>query len=182
MTNATHVYIGSIPGCGCTVAGAVDVSAESSVARQHTAEWVADMILTGLTVERIPVEDARNRLRSCPHRRALNPDRPGLKVFRGQAVVDMVVLAETAEEAERLVACYAETELSDCGRRAIARHVHEVTAITEVDEAWLESIPWGSDTVVDEEAAERTVAEWLAELHGVEPARDTQTVEMFPEG
>lgn len=62
MTDNTYAYVG-IKDCGCIVAAAVDVKAHS----KDVAKSVADFIKDGLKVERVTVEEAREKLRRCKH-------------------------------------------------------------------------------------------------------------------
>ena len=53
-------YIG-IKKCGCVVAACVDNPEHKKDIAKNISDWVKD----GLTIERISVEDARNRLSCC---------------------------------------------------------------------------------------------------------------------
>jgi hypothetical protein len=74
VSQATHVYIGTMP-CGCNVAAAVD----DPECRREVAKCIADMIRSGLAVSRVALDDLRNgtvTIRSC--RCQLAHDLPGL--------------------------------------------------------------------------------------------------------
>ena len=68
MSDATHVYIGSMP-CGCKVAACVD--SPGPVYKKQCAKAVSDMIKNGYSVERRPIEELRNgtiKLSRCVHK------------------------------------------------------------------------------------------------------------------
>lgn len=55
-------YIGR-KACGCCVAAAVDKPEHRKDTAKHVAQWVR----SGLTIERVPVDDARKALKKCEH-------------------------------------------------------------------------------------------------------------------
>lgn len=61
MSAEKMLFIGTCTGCNQLVAGAVDDARD----KKETAKFVAQMIRDGLRVERISVNDARNRMGHC---------------------------------------------------------------------------------------------------------------------
>lgn len=68
MTGPTHVYIARRP-CGCAAGFEVDYADKS------TAKGVADFITSGMTIERVTLEDARavKYVRKCEHDMLADP-------------------------------------------------------------------------------------------------------------
>lgn len=70
---ATHVYVGTKPGCGCAVALSVDMPGKEKATGQLVSEFIAD----GLLVERVSVEAGAALLKMCPHIHGVMDGRPG---------------------------------------------------------------------------------------------------------
>jgi len=62
--NASHAYIGREENCGCVTCVTLDVPDHKTDVAKDIARWIRQ----GMTVERVPVEDARSAFTSCPHR------------------------------------------------------------------------------------------------------------------
>jgi len=69
---ATHAYVGRCPVCGAMKAFMADDI--PNIDNEHTAWNVFDMIRSGLKVERVTVEEARDGLKPCPHRSTADDD------------------------------------------------------------------------------------------------------------
>ena len=59
----TMAYIAREPECGCVTVAMVD----SEQAKRENARELAMCVRSGMTIERIPVEEARPLITSCPH-------------------------------------------------------------------------------------------------------------------
>lgn len=62
MSKHTHTYVGRKP-CGCIVSAAVDTPEFP----KRVASAVAEMIASGLTIERLETEEFKLQWQECPH-------------------------------------------------------------------------------------------------------------------
>jgi hypothetical protein len=73
MTDATHCYLGRIPGCNHVVSVIVDAPDDTASTARELARWVRE----GRQVERVTVEEARTAKLGCAcskGRRAPKPE------------------------------------------------------------------------------------------------------------
>jgi hypothetical protein len=65
-SEATHCYIGKVPGCGCIEAAYVDDAANAKAIGKEVAQWIRD----GYEVTRVAFADGEIKMRRCTHRDA----------------------------------------------------------------------------------------------------------------
>jgi hypothetical protein len=82
--SATHAYIGRCPCCGNVPAVSVDVPEDA----KRTAKYVAEMVRSGLSVERIPLSEVKGiQLRRCAKREAEDEAKRARKVRATQGAL-----------------------------------------------------------------------------------------------
>lgn len=80
---ATHTYVGYCPECGNCNAASVDVPGDPEYARNN-AKFVSGLLRRGYRVERVTIEEVRNTLAFCDHRKKTKP-------LRGRSQLDLGV-------------------------------------------------------------------------------------------
>jgi len=80
---ATHAYAGYCPICGACNAASVDVPNDPEYAKNN-AKFVSGLLRRGYRVERITIEEVRNILAFCDHRKKK-------KALRGRSQLDLGV-------------------------------------------------------------------------------------------
>ena len=71
MAKYTHAYIG-VKDCGCVVAITVDTPQRP----KEVAIDVAEFIENGLHIERLPLDDARTKIKPCIHKSEVKDNQP----------------------------------------------------------------------------------------------------------
>jgi hypothetical protein len=78
-----------------------------------------------------------------------------MKVWVGRIEMEIVVVAETEDEARQLVADHASDEVQNYVLASDVDYVDEVEAITDVEPEWRDSVPYGGNKTVGQYLLER---------------------------